>query len=88
MADQTFCDFAMGKVVIDFRDWTQAELTALRRLYQIICPDVPEPAYTFGRAYYVKPEHLRIYEGDTWNKVGKITCRSTEIVLPFEGRDS
>lgn len=83
MAEHTFCDFAMGRVVIDFRGWTQVELTALRRLCKLIEPDVPEPAYTFGPCYYADPSHIRVYEGGPHRMVGKEVCRATEIKLPF-----
>jgi len=79
-----FCDFAMGRVVIDFRNWTPAELKALRRLCKLIEPAGPDPAYTFGPCYFVRPDHCRWYEGGPHNMVGKVTCRATEITLPFE----
>lgn len=80
----TFCDFAMGRVVIDFQDWTHDELKALRRLCLLIEPEGGEPRYTFCACYYVDPRYCRWYEGGPHNMVGKRTCRATEIVLPFE----
>ncbi|TRB05843.1 hypothetical protein EXN61_11455 [Agrobacterium tumefaciens] len=84
MAKFTFCDFAMGRVVIDFRNYTMEELKALRALCRLIEPECKEPAYSFCACYYVEPKHCRWYEGGPHNFVGKNVCRATEIILPFE----
>lgn len=84
MKKPTFCDFAMGRVVIDFRNYTMEELKALRFLCHLIEPDCEEPAYSFDACYYVKPEYCRWYSGASHHLVRNQTCRATDIVLPFE----
>lgn len=82
----TFCDFAMGKVVIDFRDWTMEELKRLGLLCHLINPDRTTPAFRFSDSYYVNPDHCAWYEGGSVRLYGsKPTCRATEITLPWEG---
>lgn len=72
-------DFKDGKVRIDFRNYSVADLKQLRNICELVNPKRDVPAYSFGNCYYI--ENDRWYEGGTHNFVGHDTCRATDISL-------